>query len=921
MGGVASLIGRNEEFDLLQGMVAHARDGSGGVGLIEGEPGIGKTTLLAAVADDAARSGSAVVRGAAQALERDRPFAALADAFGLAPSAAHPRCAEIGELIYGGIGREASDARFLAVENITDLIEEQALSRPLLLVLEDLHWADPATLLVLHRLTATVAQLPIALIATLRPLPRSQQLHHVIEQFAAHGARSITLQPLSGRDVAAFVATRLGATAGPGLSKVLAGAAGNPLFLSEVLAALEQEELLVREHDLVDVSEASLPPSVTLTILRRMTYLSHDTLEMLRICSVLGTAFSLTDLARMMDRSVPELLPMIDEATQLGVLGEEEGAIAFRHDLIRDAIYDDMLTPVRTGLHHRAARTLIDAGAPAMRIAPHITLGAEPGDAEAVDWLRRTATRMKSLPHVAADLLDRAVEIAGSDLDIELRLRWVDALVEAGRGAQALSAAREAVAEDGSIRSRISLVTALGVAWRLQEGAEEAEAVAWDVAATPTQRAEMLAVAAGNRTYADRSRAEQQALEALKLARETGARRAEILATAALLTCAFRDGYVERAWRLWEENREAFTEVSLPAPYNLYSILSAAGNPYLALVGDRFDAARRGLDDARDVKNQGYSISAWYHWQRASLEMWSGRWDEAIAVGEAGLAVCGEGGLQFEASMTHEALCLIAIHRGDFDSADEHLRAMPTAMWTRALLAEAKGDTETLERTLDQYRQAVNDPSPWMMPTMVLVGPEWVRLYVEVGDPDSARILTEVVEEGARRMQTPTAEGAALRARGLLEGDPELLLKAVATHRLGPRPFLTAQACEDAGAALPPDPQRADEAIALLREALEVYVSVEASRNIARTEARLRARGVRRARGPRPGRPKFGWESLTDSERRVVALVPEGLSYREIGERLFISKRTVETHIAHAFAKLGISSRRELADEVRRQGR
>ena len=915
----ASLFGRDAELDELRRLVARARDGVGGIALIEGEPGIGKTSLLGAVTPHAADQGLAIIRGAANALERERPFAALIDAFGLSPSTADARVAGIGDLIYNTAPGTA-DTRFLVVERITDLVEERALSAPLLIAIEDLHWADPATLLVLHRLAVIAAALPLVLLGTLRPLPRSQQLSHVIERFESEGARVIELRRLSEQQVADLAAARLGAPVGPKLLAMLDGAAGNPLFVGELLGALEQEGTLKQDEGGVDVGEASLPPSVTLTILRRITYLSEDTLEMLRIASVMGATFSLTDLARVMGRPTTDLLPMINEATGLGVLGEEERAIVFRHELIRDAIYDDILSPVRTGLHHRVARALIDAGAPAMRIAPHIALGAEAGDLEAIAWLRGTASKMRSMPQIAADLLDRAAEIAGGQIDPELRLQRVEALIAAGRGGDAELAAREAVAADGTIQSRIALSKALSVAWKIRESVEEAEAVARDTAATPAQRAEMLASAAAGRSYWDRVGAERQAIEASELAQGIDAPLAKLFVAATLHLCYYRDGYVGRALSTLEDMWVSFPHALFPPPYSLLFSPERQLPAQAAMMADRFDEAERHLDSVRRSKDPPHSVSAWSHWQMAALAMWSGSWDEAIATGEAGLVLCTEAGLSHEASMIREILCYIALHRGDIHVAHEHLDVIPGAMWTRALLAEAENDPGMLAKTLDDYREAVNDPRPWMMPTMWLVGPDWVRLYVDADDLGSARILTEVVEEGARRAQTPTAEGAALRARGLLEADPELLVKAVETHGRGPRPFLTAQASEDAASALARNAGRADDAITLLRDALEMYGSVEATWDIARAESRLRGLGVRRGKGARADRPRFGWESLTDSERRVVALVPDGLTYREIGERLFISKRTVETHIAHVFTKLGVSSRRELTDHVLRHG-
>jgi DNA-binding CsgD family transcriptional regulator len=149
----------------------------------------------------------------------------------------------------------------------------------------------------------------------------------------------------------------------------------------------------------------------------------------------------------------------------------------------------------------------------------------------------------------------------------------------------------------------------------------------------------------------------------------------------------------------------------------------------------------------------------------------------------------------------------------------------------------------------------------------------------------------------------------------MVERDADLLIASVERYRQGPRAFDRALACECAAEAL--SERSPSDAVALLEESLTVFGPAGALRDVARVEARLRALGVRRGKRGARRRPKAGWESLTETELRVSSLVQEGLSYREVGQRLFISKRTVETHVAHVFGKLGLSSRRELAEEVR----
>ncbi len=158
---------------------------------------------------------------------------------------------------------------------------------------------------------------------------------------------------------------------------------------------------------------------------------------------------------------------------------------------------------------------------------------------------------------------------------------------------------------------------------------------------------------------------------------------------------------------------------------------------------------------------------------------------------------------------------------------------------------------------------------------------------------------------------------AALRCQGLAENDADALTAAARAHTGAFRPLELAPASEDAAAAFVKqgDPGRARP---LLEQAIAIYEHLGANRDLARANGVLRLAGVRRGvRGPRK-RPQFGWQSLTPTERTVAALVADGLSNPQIGERLFISRRTVQTHLVHMFAKLSISSRAQLAAQVAR---
>jgi len=186
-----------------------------------------------------------------------------------------------------------------------------------------------------------------------------------------------------------------------------------------------------------------------------------------------------------------------------------------------------------------------------------------------------------------------------------------------------------------------------------------------------------------------------------------------------------------------------------------------------------------------------------------------------------------------------------------------------------------------------------------------------VRLALHVGERALAAEAATTLEEGAKRARLPRIDGTALLCRGLLEGDADVLMASVDAYRAITRPYDLARACESAGTVLNRRGLK-DHAIAYLRESAEIYQRLVATRDLSRVESSLRALGAPRGRRGRRSRPDTGWESLTPTESAVVRLVADGLRNRGIADRLFISRRTVETHLTHIFGKLGISSRTEL---------
>lgn len=348
---------------------------------------------------------------------------------------------------------------------------------------------------------------------------------------------------------------------------------------------------------------------------------------------------------------------------------------------------------------------------------------------------------------------------------------------------------------------------------------------------------------------------------------------------------------------------------------------------------DRFEEAHEAIQEGRrgDERLGNVSLLPIYHYESASLLLHAAQWDDAVTQAEAGLALADEVELGLLVQWPYQVLALVAAHRGDLGAAAGWIAAAddargrtrthgvvaPLLPVARSVLDEAKGDgagaLATLARAWDDAagRGIVSHRQP--------LGPGLARLALAAGDRKRAERVAADVEAAAALARVPSLEGAALRCRGLVEGDAQLLLRSVEEYGKGPRVVERASACEDAAVAVA-RAGRGAEAASLFDEALAVYEQVGAQRDLARALASMRELGIGRKRRGARKRPESGWESLTPSELEVVRLAAEGLTNPEIGQRLFVSRRTVQTHLAHAFRKLDSSSRVELAAEAARRG-
>ena len=938
------MLGRDAELAALSALLAEVAGQRARVAFVEGEAGIGKSRLLAEAITHAKDKGYTVLEGCAHEFELDRPFGPIIEALGLSQQQTDPYTAAASLLLIGAkAGTDTPTyAQFPALHSwpldvVRELLERLATRAPVLLTIEDLHWADLPTLLLIDHLARRLGDLPVAVLATLRPPPDSSGLERIIENLVPQHALRLSLDRLDEPAVGGLVAAIIGAVPGPGLLALVRRAAGNPFFVTELIAALLDTDNLEYEDSGsqvdIDLAHAMLLPSLQLTILRRVGPLSGDVLEVLRVASVLGSPFSLDDLAVVLAAPASDLLPALEEPMRARLVLAMEDRLTFRHELVREAVYYDLPQAARKALHLQAARRLAAAGRSVSQVATHFVLGASPGDAEAVDWLQRAARDAVSrAPQVAVQLLDRARGLCDEQtvlrdaLDTELGV----ALMWSGRTAEGEARLRDLLDRHHDQAVDAPARLALGQAL-LMQGHADAAVELLEGAGGTVEQPQLLAEAA----LARLARGEvEAAVRAAERARDVGHQLGDDAAVC--LSLCVESAVVGLRGHTWEALllAERALDVATRSPAR-----EARRHPPQLFLGmllidlDRPQQGQQMLETARRVgEDLGmvWDLSP-YHLFCGLGHFHLGDYDNAAAEAETSIACNRDAGTRINVVWARAVLALVSLQRGDLSAARRaieageqvmaeigpQMRGTDWLMWARGLLEECSGNTDTALAIL----RAVWNGHAGLGITSERrqLGPDLVRLCLLAGDADGAHQIAQAVAEAAQLNGSASAHGAALRCRGLARGDAGILLESVAVYRDAPRRMEYGFTCEDAGVALARAGRR-DEARTMFEEALAAYQLGGAARPIRRVTAALRSAGIRRgARGPR-GRPATGWEALTRTELEVSRLAATGLTNPAIGERLFISRRTVETHLSHAFTKLGVSSRIELATQAARRG-
>ncbi|MFF8594217.1 AAA family ATPase [Streptomyces sp. NPDC015220] len=908
MGGSLSrsgLRGREDELEALQNLITSVvRTGGGALALIRGEPGIGKSTLLAEAVARARAAGFSVGLGKADELHHIVPLSSLA------------ACVLHGDrplLSDGAIADLARhhDQRIWLVERLAEAIEARAGEVPVLIALDDVQWADPLSRFALKQLPVRLRTSPVLWLLTGRLEPAGPAEEVVTAAAGDLPTVTVPLGPLSGEAIGQLAGDALGTAVDERVRDLLNGAGGNPFLAVEMLAGLRT----------AGAPGTPVHPRLVVGVRGRLRSLQPGTLRFLQMGAVLGSRFGFPEAAALCGRPATTLIPALEEAVRAGLLDDDGDQLVFRHDLLRQAVYVDIPPSARKALHREAAGHLAAAGRQPIDMVPHLLKGALPGDEEAVTLLRRAAEDVLPVtPGLAADLMTRALELVppARPLSFAVGERAIVCLTRAGRNREALATGDRLLAARPHPEAFGRLQAALGgtlwnmdLADELRRRAETAVAVGGAAPKVAARLAALRALALSRGR--DLAAAREAGESALREAIATGDREAHVLALSGLGEIALNAG--ENALAL-----ERFTALSavdaafLPEEIVAYQHL------------DDFAAGERLLLRAAD--DAGAPRQAMLLWAQAQQHLGLGRLDDA----EAGFVTMErlEDDVRIPVQQVNSRVIRsrIALLRGDREAAGRHLAAAREGLavkpnpgntaavrFLEAVHADADGDAGL---AVDRIRQVQQEGS--FMRWRLLR--DWVDLAIRMALRGADRELAEdlAAQAGAhadRNPAVPTATGIAAQALGLVRNDPALLERAVDLLARSPRPLVRAAAQADLGQALL-TAGRAPRAMTALRQAHGAFAESGAHAAAARVRpgpGRTAGGGGDRGTAARQ-RPVQGWGALTASERKVARLIAQGHTNRSAADRLVVSPHTVNTHLTAVFRKLSVNSRVQLANVV-----
>ncbi|SDQ92199.1 regulatory protein, luxR family [Thermostaphylospora chromogena] len=972
-GPAGVLVGRSAELDVLTGAARAAATGSAGVVLLGGDAGIGKTRLVEELAGWARGEGFTVLVGQCAGLGDAVPYLPLADALRhvdpeslaawpvlhrLIPgSGPYDESAAPPEESTGGLAQQRLFGSVLA------LLAELSARQPVLFILEDFHWADRSSRDLLVFLTRMLQSERVCLVSTYRTddLHRRHPLRPLLAELRRLPAvTAVELRPLAPEDLADHLAHLLGTTAVGNelIAAIVERAEGNPFYAEELLAAYDR----------------GLPDNLAELMLARVEQLSPQAQAVLRAAAVAGRRAShdlLAQVSDLDDRRFDEAMREIVSHGLMHPLRDGQG-YAFRHALLQEAVYADLLPGERGRLHAAFARILARSGGRAAELAHHHLAGhdlegALAASAEAGRRALRLGAPAEAHRHFnqVLALWDRVADpqaLAGADRTT-IGLHAAVAAADSGDNHRAIAQLRE-LPPTSEVNERLAhYLTEI----EDTEGAVRAAQAAVDTAPDGPRLARALATYARAVYYTDRhDELEGLALRALEVAEASGTVDAEKNALVNLGNFAELAGDADRAERLLQRayaKRSDDLSTDLRATFNLARLRYERGE-----IAAAAPIADRGIALAEETGLTWSAFGTDLRFLRFLIHYVLGEWDQAQAVA-SGFPI--RAGTSSEAVLSSFAL-FVEVARG-LPVVEERL-AWLRPFWGAPIVTYMSRGLAAEHALWQGDPAAALDHVLAVLPTMDAFDPAVIRICATgltaladfgstnakpipgrsserasdpLPDPASAPVPAAVSErdladdllQRARHAATTGPgtgirgplgpEGLAWLARAEAEwhrvhgtDTPDMWRRVVTAFDFGFSYEVARSRWRLAGSLLAAGERKA--ALAEWKAALATAEHLGAT-PLARELAAL----ARRARFPGPHPKGSGaiadrdadqgadagpeLPSLTPREREVLALLAEGLTNREIAERLFIAQKTVSVHVSNILAKLGVSTRTQAA--------
>jgi DNA-binding CsgD family transcriptional regulator len=922
------LLERDDELHVLGTLVEQAAGGDGRVGLIEGPPGIGKTRLVAAARRLAAEAGMRCLSARGSPIERAFPFGVMRQLFEPALAAdagevfAGP--ARLVERLLSGEGEPpgTGSGPFAVYHGLYWLTANLSATGSLALLVDDLHWCDPPSLAAVEYLGRRLEGLPVLMVIASRAHEPGfeRSVLDVLGQEPA--AREVTPRALSEAATAELLRARLSAAATDRFCRAChAATGGNPLLVAELASALAADGVTGQDKDVAKVAQIG-PEAVARAVRLRLARLSDEARSMAQAASVLGDGAPLEDAAALAGLELARAAAAATALAEADLLRAHD-TVTFVHPVVRAAVYASLGPFGRRDAHERAVRLLSQAGRPADRIAAHVLRCPPAADPAAVGILRAAASRSMAdgAAGLAADYLLRALdEPPPPEQRPEL-------LFELGRAERPLDLSRAAghlrealtLTQDPARRAQIALGLGRALYGTRQYG--EAKTIFEEALGDPSLDAASI-------------RSLETGLVVLglfdprlvPLARERLSR----FDPSAPLTDL--DSRILLAYGAYDQartgmDREAVAEQTLRLVGDR-AILSEDGQGAYAVASGVLRAADL-LDDARrlaeDVTRAGEDsgsalLAANGLWLQASVLHRRGMLTEAEACYSAAVDTAAAHGFSTVSGWVGAQYATLLAERGDGDAAAEMLRqlgldgplpdtahlyearlAAGLARVARGQVREGIDDLRAVGRQWEAIGARNPDLAPWR--------PHLAQALLLTGRRDEARVLADEHAGLARAWGARRPLARALRVQGMTLGGPDgigPLRESVQVARDSPGRLELALSLVELGAA-----ERRANRKAAAREPLEEGMSL--AHQCGARSLQERALTELLAAGARPRRPPAsGRDTLTPSELRICDLAGAGYTNREIAQRLFITPKTVEAHLARAFRKLRIDSRAQL---------